>query len=94
MYVSTYTSRPVLRINNTTRTQKISILTFTDSIGRFGRKLNLDSLNDAYRRAGRAFAGQMVQNFVVLTDNRKARASAPAPQSGPSGSGNAKKRPP
>ena len=94
MYVSAYTSRPVLRINNT-RTQKSGVLTFTDSIGRFGRKLNLDCLNDAYRRAGRAFAGQMEQNFVVLTDNRKAPAPTPTQtaQSGPSGSGNAKKRP-
>ena len=88
MYVSSYTSRPVLRVKNTT-TQRVSVLTFTDAIFRFGKKLNLENLNDAYRRAGGAFKGIMEQTFVVLTDNKKA--PTPAPQSGPSGL--SKKRP-
>ena len=61
-------------------------------IGRFGRKLNLNNLNDAYRRSGKAFTVQMEQNFVVFTDNIKAPAPAQA-QTSQSGSGNAKKRP-
>ena len=51
--------------------------------------MNLDNLNDAYRRAGGAFKGFMEQTFVVLTDNK--RPPAPAPKSGPSGL--SKKRP-
>ena len=38
---------------------------------RYGKKLDLNNIDDAYRRAGRAFTGNMEQNFVVLTDNRK-----------------------
>ena len=88
MYVSSYTSRPVLRVKNTA-TQRVSVLTFTDAIFRFGKRLDLENLNDAYRRAGGAFKSIMEQTFVVLTDNRKA--PTPAPQSGPSGL--SKKRP-
>ena len=88
MYVSSYTSRPVLRVKNTA-TQRVSVLTFTDAIFRFGKQLDLENLNDAYRRAGGAFKSIMEQTFVVLTDNRKA--PTPAPQSGPSGL--SKKRP-
>ena len=70
MFVSAFTSRPILRIRNV-KSQKSGILTFTDSIGRFGKKLNLDNLEEAYRRAGRAFFSQMEQNFVVLSDARR-----------------------
>ena len=41
----------------------------------------ISGFDDAYRRAGIAFTGNMEKNFVVLTDNRKA--PAPAPQSKP-----------
>ena len=88
MYVSAYTSRPVLRVKNNA-TQRTSVLTFTDAIIRFGKRLDLDNINDAYRRAGGAFKGIMEQTFVVLTDNKRPPTSAP--QSGPSGL--SKKRP-
>ena len=88
MYVSAYTSRPVLRVKNV-ETQRTSVLTFTDAIFRFGKRLDLDDINDAYRRAGGAFKGIMEQTFVVLTDNK--RPPAPAPRSGTSGM--SKKRP-
>ena len=70
MYVAAYTSRPVLKIKNV-KTQNISVHTFTDALLRYGKKLDLNNIDDAYRRAGRAFTGNMEQNFVVLTDNRK-----------------------
>jgi hypothetical protein len=88
MYVAAYTSRPVLKIKNV-KNQNISVHTFTDALLRFGKKLDLNNIDDAYRRAGRAFTGNMEQNFVVLTDNR--RLPTPAQTSGPSGQN--KKRP-
>ena len=88
MYVAAYTSRPVLKIKNV-KNQNISVHTFTDALLRFGKKLDLNNIDDAYRRAGRAFTGKMEQNFVVLTDNR--RLPTPAQTSGPSGQN--KKRP-
>ena len=87
MYVAAYTSRPVLKIKNI-KNQNVSVHTFTDALLRFGKKLDLNNIDDAYRRAGRAFTGNMEQNFVVLTDNR--RFPTPA-QAGPSGQN--KKRP-
>ena len=92
MYVGALTSRPILRIKNV-KSQKTRILTFTDSISRFGKKLDLEDLDEAYRRAGRAFTGQMEQNFVVLTDGRRAPAPAPAELRNGCPSENAKKRP-
>jgi hypothetical protein len=88
MYVAAYTSRPVLKIKNV-KTQNISVHTFTDALLRFGKRLDLNDIDDAYRRAGRAFTGNMEQNFVVLTDNK--RIPTPAQLSGPSGQN--KKRP-
>ena len=64
MYISAYNSWPLLRINNV-KTQRSGSLTFTDAISRFGKRLNL---NEAYRRARRAFTGLMEQHFVVLTN--------------------------
>ena len=43
MYVSSYTSRPVLRIKNI-KTQRISILTFTGAVLRFGNRLDLNNI--------------------------------------------------
>ena len=42
--------------------------TFIDSVVRFGRGMVEADLGDAYRRAGRAFQGQLQHNFVVLRD--------------------------
>ena len=78
-FKKSYTSRPVLKIKNT-KTQRTSVHTFTDAILRFGKKMDLNNIEDAYRRAGSAFKGTMEQNFVVLSDNK--RFPAPAPQRG------------
>ena len=51
--------------------------------------MDLNNIEDAYRRAGSAFKGNMEQNFVVLSDNK--RFPAPAAQRGPNPA--TKKRP-
>jgi hypothetical protein len=70
MYVVGYNSRPVMHIK-TSETTKPHTLTFADAITRYGKKLNLENLDEAYRKAGKAFGGQLSQNFVVLTDNKE-----------------------
>ena len=55
MFVSAFSSRPILRIKYT-KTQKSGILTFTDAISRFGKRLHLGGLDEAYRWAGKAFS--------------------------------------
>jgi hypothetical protein len=42
--------------------------TFTDSIIRYGHMLLKQDLEEAYKRAGTAFKGQMEQHFVVLRE--------------------------
>ena len=44
--------------------------TFSDALTRYGRQLRQSDLGEAYRRAGKAFTGQMQQNFVVLYEAR------------------------
>jgi hypothetical protein len=68
MYVTAYTSRPVLHIK-TTGAMKPQSLTFADCMSRFGKIIDQENLNDAYRKAGRGFKGQLRQHFVVLTDD-------------------------
>jgi hypothetical protein len=41
---------------------------FSDSLVRFGANLVMAELEEAYKRAGAAFKGQLQQNFVVLRD--------------------------
>ncbi len=41
-------------------------LTFADAISRYGEGLRKDDLGEAYKRAGTAFKGQLLQTFVVL----------------------------
>ena len=91
MYVSAYTSRPTLHIKFGGE-QRNHVLTFADAIEKFGKKINQENLGDAYRRAERAFAGQLEQHFVVL---KNARQEAPG-QSSPwlqTSTRNEKKRP-
>jgi hypothetical protein len=42
------------------------VLTFSDALGRYVSGMNEAELVEAYRRAGGAFKGQLLQNFVVL----------------------------
>ena len=68
MFVRGFTSRPVLQIRQRDGSRPPLTLTFADAVGRFGAKLKDADLAGAYRRAGRAFSGELEQNFVVLTD--------------------------
>ena len=73
-HVVAYSSRPVLQIKLKGTDQKPMSLTFIDAVSKYGRDLVEGDLGEAYRRAGRAFQGQLQQNFVVLRD----RVNAPA----------------
>ena len=70
MYVSAYSSRPVMHIkeNPSTPQERFSALTFADAVARFGHRIDENLLLDAYRKAGQAFKGQLEQQFVVLKD--------------------------
>ncbi len=68
MYVSAYSSRPVLHIKERNRTQRPYALTFADAIARYGMTIDDDNLGEAYRRAGNSFKGQLEQHFVVLKE--------------------------
>ena len=68
MFVRGFISRPVLQIRQRDGSRPPLTLTFADAMGRYGAKMVDADLAGAYRRAGRAFAGELEQNFVVLTD--------------------------
>jgi hypothetical protein len=68
MFVRGFSSRPVLQVRQRDGSRPPLTLTFADAVGRYGAKLKDSDLAGAYRRAGRAFAGELEQNFVVLTD--------------------------
>ena len=89
MYVSAFTSRPVLHIKKVGEDvqQRPFIMTFADAIERYGTRIEQDNLAEAYKRVGRAFYGQLEQHFVVLKDDRRTMQNYSAP------AGLAKKRP-
>jgi len=69
-FVVAFTSRPMLHIR-TTETggqPRTMTYTFSDSVAKFGGRLQDGDLEEAYRRAGLNFAGQMSQHFVVMND--------------------------
>ena len=69
-YVASFISRPVLHMR--TRTDKNAkpskTFTFIDAIKQFGSRLRNEDLLESYAKAGKAFAGQLEQNFVVLKE--------------------------
>jgi hypothetical protein len=69
-HVASYSSRPILHVKtNQTRGDPINrAYTFIDAVIKFGKALVREDLEEAYRRAGSAFKGQMEQHFVVLHD--------------------------
>ena len=67
MYVSSYSTRPMLHIKSDSE-QKPFALTFADAMTKFGSELDQERLGEAYKRAGRAFTGQLEQQFVVLKE--------------------------
>ena len=70
MYISAYSSRPVLHVKETGQQGQFSsfALTFKDSVARYGAGLEERFLNDVYRKVGVSFHGQLEQHFIVLKD--------------------------
>ncbi len=60
-FVVAFTSRPMLHIRTTETSGQSRTMTYTfsDSVSKFGTKLRDGDLDEAYRRAGNNFAGQM-----------------------------------
>lgn len=69
MYVSAFSSRPLLHVRPKETGSRTRAFTFADALSRYGRQLRQGDLGEAYRRAGAAFRGQLQQNFVVLHDS-------------------------
>jgi hypothetical protein len=61
-HVAAFSSRPVLQVCEKGVEQKPMTFTFIDAVAVEG------DFKEAYRRAGRAFQGQLQQNFVVLEE--------------------------
>jgi len=69
-YVVSFISRPVIhfKLKNDTTNKPLKSYTFIDAVKQFGSRLNKTDLLGAYAKAGKAFAGQLEQNFVVLKE--------------------------
>jgi len=68
-YVSGFVSRPMMHIKKmpVTQTSKpLKSFSFIDSVAKYGDLVADEDLSSAYFRAGRAFDGQLEQNFVLL----------------------------
>jgi hypothetical protein len=65
-YVSGFISRPMMHIKSPTAGRPLKSFTYIDAISRFHNILTKEDLLTAYEGAGRAFSGQLEQNFVVL----------------------------
>jgi hypothetical protein len=68
MSVSAFISRPVIHVRSKDGGARLGVFNFSDAIVRFSSNLTVSELEEAYRRAGSAFRGQLQQNFVVLTE--------------------------
>ena len=67
-HVAAFISRPVLQVREKGVEQKPMMFTFIDAVARYGRGMVEGDFEEAYRRAGRAFQGQLQQNFVVRVE--------------------------
>jgi hypothetical protein len=70
MYVSSFSSRPMLHLRPKDSGSRTMAFNFGDALTRYGMQMRQGDLGEAYRRAGVSFQGQMQQNFVVLYDTR------------------------
>ena len=68
LFVMGYASRPVLHVKPKRAGQRPMWLSFSDALLKYGPGLGENDLNEAYRKSGIAFRGQLEQNFVVLHD--------------------------
>ncbi len=67
-YVSAFVSRPVIYVRSKDGGSRLGVFNFSDVLVSFSTNLTVTELEEAYRRAGSAFKGQLQQNFVVLTE--------------------------
>ena len=70
-YVSGFISRPMMHIKKAgapANIKPLKLFTFIDAVTRFHGLLTRADLVTAYERAGRAFQGQLENNFVVLNE--------------------------
>jgi len=98
-HVAAYSSRPILHVREIGKPESSNrAFTFIDAILRYGGSVGQDDLEEAYKRAGSAFKGQLEQHFVVL----KEMMTGPPPKgtrpggtttTGPSGGAKGGKRP-
>jgi hypothetical protein len=70
-YVASFISRPVMHVKprNDRSAKPSKTYTFIHAVKQFGSRLKSDDLNEAYAKAGKAFQGQLEQNFVVLKES-------------------------
>jgi hypothetical protein len=89
-HVAAFSSRPILHVRTKGEGPEpvTRAYTFIDSIIKFGSILRQDDLEEAYRRAGVAFRGQLGQHFVVLRDQDGVRSGGHGV--GPTASGSSK----
>ena len=83
MYVSAFSSRPLLHVKPKEAGTRQMAFTFADAVSRYGERLRQSDLGEAYRRAGNSFNGQLQQNFVVLYDSQPEGAQGEQRSSGP-----------
>ena len=89
-YVAGFISRPMMHIRKAGTNQRpVKSFNFIDTINRYGRLVAKSDLESAYARAGKAFLGQMRQNFVVLHEPEQAWGPDRRPTAGTSGSNRA-----
>ena len=81
-HVASYSSRPILHVKSGTGpTAPSRAYTFIDAVIKFGKGLRREDLDEAYKKAGSAFRGQLEQHFVVLRDPEiTVRQPAPNPK--------------
>ena len=67
-YVVGFISRPVMHVKKRSTNSQRSY-TFVDAVNFYGHLIEPLDLTVAYKRAGKAFDGQLQQNFVVLNED-------------------------
>jgi len=73
-YVVGFISRPIMHLRKRSaarNTKPHKSYTFVDAVENFGQQIYASDLESAYNRAGKAFKGQLQQNFIVLHDEKQ-----------------------
>ena len=75
-YVVGFIPRPVMHIRKKGEQAPSKTYSFVDAIKFHGGSVKTEDLGGAYARAGRAFEGQLLQNFVLLNDSEAGNAQS------------------